>query len=191
MEIMMKLSKYIFIPFILVLPLISSAQKDDMYTKEWSDSNKLKISDFRGYPTPYRNEIIYPCHSIGYYIVSPGPPIWTYEIVAELDKGCSWIKPKDTAEAIAQLQYTQDMFDLVEVYARRIRKAYQLRTFFSSETFDSIHDEYERKMYNAFVSLEQQEHDIGIKVFIDLEQNIKEQLDSLKAYKNPIFKIEH
>jgi len=177
---------------LLILPRIGWGQKDDLTTKDWSDTNKIKIVDFRGYPPPFTPGIISPCCSLTFFTVSQTEQGGKWEVVSELNKSCSWIKANDTAEAKAQLFWTQDVFDLVEVYARMLRKALVLEKF-SVENYnvevEKMYDEYNNKLYHAQADFEQEMHDMGINANIKWENKIHHELDSLKEYKDPFITV--
>jgi hypothetical protein len=91
------------------------------HQKQWEDG-KLKLSDFKGRPpqtAQYRSELVY---YIGFDSEKAKPrdsAIYRLKTYSYLDRDQSWMAPE--ADTVTLLRYNQALFNLVEIYERRLQ----------------------------------------------------------------------
>jgi len=184
---------YIQLIFALFLPICGVGQIDNHFTKEWSATNKLGYIDFIGNIKASSNLSSYLSAGIISYVNYSTKDSIEYKVVTQMDKYSSWVKMTDTSRS--DLHYEQDLFDIMEVHARELRRAL-FNTPMSYD--DTVWVTLDEKYGNKAVEVEWNDYamaisngDIDEEEQKEYEIKIRQEVDSLDAYKNPIVRIKY
>lgn len=161
----------------------NNVDKKDLTEIHWSDKNHLKWSDFRGEPIA-DSEFIAQTVSVIEQSYACNGDDFKYDIVTKFNCIKSWTKVHNNPKV---LQHEQKHFDLTEIYARKIRKAYatlENPCNYSIETLGLIYDKYILKL-KQMQQLYDIETDHGLNKPAQYYWNdkIKTGLEHLKEYK--------
>lgn len=147
------------------LPSLGHQIQDDMAARgafAWSTTRRLRWADFAGTPAPAAgDEGALTAYSIFYGVRCTGDS-FSFLAVAGFLPHESWVKPEVTADRARSertLRHEQTHFDLTEVYARRLRKAFSDQyepCRRSDEELDGL-----AKQYLAAEKAEQRRYDEG------------------------------
>ncbi len=111
--------------FSFILPLVilfSAISLQDQNRIQWEKDKKLSWNDFKGNPQPSNHKVAATNYEIGYeYWLEDNK--FKFKVTCEFVKNLSWVAPKGKTEYI--LVHEQKHFDLAEVHARKLRKAFE------------------------------------------------------------------
>ncbi len=129
---------------LLLLGMVNgSNEKSNTLSNEiyWSSTQPLQWADFQGKPRPWSVFVAQTVSVIEQTYSCDGDQ-FTFDIKAKFNCSKSWTKTNKHPEV---LLHEQKHFDLTEIYARKMRKAYrQLNNpcQYSMEDLGKIYDEY-------------------------------------------------
>src|SRR5262249_44372894 len=103
----------------LVVILLSAAALPGNFIY-WSAEKKLTGSDFQGRPDPASSMKAMTHSGIAYSWQCANGTL-TYEVIARFDRSKSWMRPGAETKL---LLHEQKHFDITEIYARKMRKAF-------------------------------------------------------------------
>jgi hypothetical protein len=162
----------------------SSNNKD---TIEWSETRKLAWADFNGaQPEDAKENAAVTNCGFGFTsnkVTVVNKPKMTVTNV--FNRNLSWVKPSQTHRR-ELLEHEQLHFDISELYARRLRKAFSTAnlTYFNikkkTETiFNEVHKEYMQRQLDYE---SQSNYSLNIQKQAEWVKTIKEELIGLKDY---------
>jgi len=148
----------------------------------WSSTELLKWSDFEGEPRPWSVFIAQTVSVIEHTYSCDGDE-FSFDIKAKFNKSKSWTKTNEHPEV---LLHEQKHFDLTEIYARKMRKAYRHLNNpcqYTMEDLGKIYDEYFLELRHM-QTLYDIETDHGLDTIDQKIWNtkIKTQLEELDVY---------
>lgn len=166
---------------ILALVIICSLPAAGQDTIAWRSAYKLKWTDFKGRPDSASENVAITVANIGYSL-SYNKTTYTVKVKCVFEKSKSWTATSDSAVLV----HEQGHFDISEIYARKLRKAFREYKFNANtiqadfkEIFTRIRSE--RKLHNEL-------YDIETNASRNREQQlvwnrkIAEELKALKQY---------
>jgi hypothetical protein len=173
---------------VFILPAFSYLPKrNDLI--DWSANRKLRWSDFKGKPYNMKAELAVTDYSISYTIHSFGDMLHI-SVRDCFSPQTSWTK--DTTRKLL-LIHEQGHFDLVEIYARKMRQALRTVNF----KFDSVNVQF-NKIYTKYYDQLNNERD-AYDVVTEYSMNLIEQkkfgmkidsiLKTLDAYKDTVLDV--
>ncbi|HYF31736.1 MAG TPA: hypothetical protein VD993_11515 [Chitinophagaceae bacterium] len=167
---------------ILLVSLLAVAPKSySQDTIAWKPNYKLKWADFKGQADSSSENVAITVANIGYSL-SYNSSTYFINVKCVFEKRKSWTKTADSAV----LSHEQGHFDISEIYARKLRKAFK-EYVFNPKTieadfkmiFNRIRDE--RRRYNELYDIETNSSRNRTMQVI-WENKIAEELKALKAY---------
>jgi len=185
---------FTFIVFSSVFSLyfVKTDEEKEEYI-EWSEKRKLRWSDYKGKPQR-RNAVASTCYELRYIF-----PITLEGVVQPTVSVRALFFPKDSwkLDAFANdyiLSHEQGHFDLVEIFARRLRRAIQSREYNSlrdlhahiHSMYDSVNTSMEKiqELYD-----EDTENSMNTVRQEKWNQIIQKELYELKNYHNPVIHL--
>ncbi|MDX1406872.1 MAG: DUF922 domain-containing protein [Saprospiraceae bacterium] len=154
---------------------------------EWDAERPLSWSDFQAAPDPGSGHAAGTYRGVKYiYSYTMPERRFTFEVTAYFDPARSWRKPD--ARSAYLLRHEQLHFDISELHARLLRKAFAQATF--SDRFEAeitaLHaqnSEARREMQRRYDSETQHSNDRGAQG--RWETLIRQRLQALQAYRRP------
>jgi hypothetical protein len=152
----------------------------------WSDSRKLTWDDFKGVPEGSSNDysssisVSIPSSIDKQLFIAP-----TFTSVCVFDKRKSWVH-KDVANDTLLL-YNQTIFDIHEVYARKLRKAFMETTFMETtykDQYKSITSDNNSNLLNRVEEFRRESfHGEKGKAILKWAAQINNELQELNQYR--------
>lgn len=179
---------------ILILCIIGAAALSFTATQYlfWNKNYRLGFSDFKGSPTEKdtaltRTDEKFYTHTLGAISKSIDVKLvnkngkTTFTIYAGMDQFNSWIKNPDDS---ITLKHEQGHFDICEIYARLLRKEIrQVKTLDEARLlYDKISNDENLEQDN----FDNENHFDKGGIIPKWQQSVKERLEALKAYENPV-----
>jgi hypothetical protein len=147
----------------------------------WKSSYKLKWQDFRGVPDRGSDRVAITVSNIGYSLTYNSTS-FTVRVKCVFEKRKSWTTTIDSSVLV----HEQGHFDISEIFARKLRKAFREYKFNAKtvqsdlkEIFTRINSE--RRLYNELYDIEtnsSQNHTMQVQ----WNKKIADELNTLKAY---------
>jgi len=134
----------------------------------WSESRRLTWDDFQGQPIPGGGSVVSEISAQNPASIQKRNVFSKTALTAEcfFDKRSSWV---DRARATDELLlYNQTIFDIYELYTRRLRQAYDTTSFGLKEPLKIFNELFERN--NAAMSLRLKEFRTESKLGSDVEK---------------------
>lgn len=156
----------------------------------WNIDSLLEYSDYNGTPSFDSNYAALSCVGIRTEKFMRVGSKMSGKIVAFFDKDSSWIKSSNDSLLLA---HENGHFDIVEIYAREIRKKLtrsKIREKGLSNYVDDVFNDYvsRKNKIQALYDFETQHH-LNNTEQIKWNNWIKKQLDELASYSDPLIEI--
>lgn len=160
---------------------------DKMNYLYWSDSRKLTWEDFQGKPIGSNENYVTEIHLYNPAIIEKANIFSTAKLtsICVLDKKHSWVNMKNASADL--LLYNQVIFNIYELYTRKLRKEFNNTDFGFDDYIQQFHLMTEKNNSDLKDRLEDYRSDAdlgkniaGIKLW---EMTIDQELEELKAYK--------
>ena len=150
-------------------------------TVRWTPDRPLQWADFQGQPDPTNIHKAYSFGKMTYSYRYKGTTLST-EVACTFDKLKSWTRTTDSAV----LAHEQDHFDINEIYARRLRKAYQDYRFNPPTVKGDLADIYS-KLSSELRQMQEQydgqsDHGRLVDIQHEWDKKIKTELVELEPY---------
>ena len=176
------MSRTFFISFLLSIWLfpISAGQPNELY---WSSNEPITWDDFEG-QKKYRSSFVAQTVSLIEQSFACKGDHFEFDIKAKFNKNKSWTIT-DKADV---LKHERKHFDITEVYARKMRKAYTELKYPCSYTMEQLGSIYDR--YFDELKIVQEQYDIETNHGIyqmkqeEWDQLIARQLEELEDWKD-------
>lgn len=168
---------------VIVSPLFSFIQDDNIETKEWSKENRLTWADFKGKPDlNSKRAAISDCRITSAMKGKKDSILFTVESFINLNG--SWVKENQKNDLI--LKHEQGHFDINEIFARKFRKALKEKKVnkgtINSE-FRGMQSEYfnllnkEQALYDS-----ETDHSTNTEKQLEWDKKISSELKELEQY---------
>lgn len=153
----------------------------------WSDTRKLTWEDFQGKQNDYRNNNVSEIRLYNPATIERATYLSNAELTAIciFDKKNSWIKKSTANDSL--LLYHQVMFDIYELFNRKLKKQFNETEFSLNdyiEEFKSLtgknNSDLEQQIEQYKIDSDQGNNYAGIKIW---EMKINRELDELKSFK--------
>ena len=147
----------------------------------WKPNYKLKWQDFRGVPEHGSDRVAITVSNIGYSL-SYNSTSYTVKVKCVFEKKKSWTTTSDSAVLV----HEQGHFDISEIFARKLRKAFKEIKFNSKTVQADLKDIFsrinsERRLYNEHYDIETNSS-LNTTMQIRWNKKIADELNALKAY---------
>ena len=147
----------------------------------WRPNYKLKWQDFRGVPDKASDRVAITVSNIGYSL-SYNSTSFTVKVKCHFEKKKSWTTTLDSFVLV----HEQGHFDISELFARKLRKAFKEYTFNAKtvqadlkEIFTRLNSE--RRRYNEQYDIETNSS-LNTTMQVQWNKKIADELNTLKAY---------
>ena len=147
----------------------------------WKSSYKLKWHDFRGVPERGSDRVAITVSNIGYSLTYNSTS-FTVRVKCVFEKRKSWTTTIDSSVLV----HEQGHFDISEIFARKLRKAFKEYKFNAKtvqadlkEIFTRINSE--RRLYNELYDIETNSSQ-NYTMQVQWNKKIADELNTLKAY---------
>lgn len=188
----MKKYSLVLLSFIFVqCATTNTSELYQKYSKEnyiyWSDTKKLTWEDFQGIPIGSNENYATEIHLYNPATIEKANYFSTAKLtsICVFDKKHSWVNKKDASADL--LLYNQVMFNIYELYTRKLRKEFYNTEFGLDDYIQQFHSMTEENNSDLKDRLEDYRRDAdfgknvaGIKIW---KMKIGKELEELKAYK--------
>jgi hypothetical protein len=188
------MKKYILILLSVLFVQCAATKTSELYqtySKEnyiyWSDTKKLTWDDFQGKPIGSNENYVTEIHLYNPSTIEKANYFSTAMLtsICVFDKKHSWVNKKNASSDL--LLYNQVMFNMYELYTRKLRKEFYNTEFGLDDYIQQFHSMTEKNNLDLKNRLEEYRSDAdlgknvsGIKLW---EMTINKELEELKAYK--------